>query len=371
MDDKLKKIIYIVLGAFAILFIVLILLSSCGKKYTPEKLESIIVSNSKNYYSSHKDELPHKNSVLTLSISDLTNKGIIKELDKMLDKDTSCSGSLIIENNNNYYMYSPILKCKTGDDSYEIKNLYNTLVDEVVTSGNGLYYNNSSYYFRGDKVDNYIMFDGLLWRILKINEDKSIRLIEAGKRDPVVWDDRYNSDIQASVGINNFFANDLNSRIKDSLEEIYNGESVLTKEGKGYIKESTLCIGKRALEDSTNDGSIECSSTLDGQYLGLIQLNEYINASLDTNCVNANSTACRNYNYLADFDNSYWTITANSQNTNQVYKISNTVMSTGASNMGMPRLVINISENTNVSGTGTQNNPYVVSGMSSEIRKLD
>lgn len=371
MDEKLKKIIFIVLGCFVILFLFLFLMSSCSSKVNPANLEKIIVEGAKNYYSYNKNELPGKGNVTNISLQELSNKGIIKELDKLLEDDTNCSGALTIENNNNYYMYSPKLSCTMGTEIYKTENLKDLLIQNVVTSGNGLYMVGNEYYFKGDKLNNFIMFDGLLWRITKINNDNSIKLIEAGRRLPKVWDDRYNTEIKASTGINNFYSNNINSRILDSLQEIYSEENILSNDAKGYIKETSLCIGKRNLTDIINDGSIECSEKLDNQYVGLLQLNEYILGSLDSSCVDATSNSCRNYNYLADFPNSYWTLTANSENTNQVYKININVTSTTASNTAMDRLVINISENTNVTGTGTEDDPFVVSGFTNELKELD
>lgn len=375
MDEKLKRIIFIVLGVFVVLFLLLFIISSCSKtNYSPKDLELKIIDSAKSYYKSHEEELPSSNTVLTIALADLSNKGIIDSIDKIVDNDTNCSGYLTIENNNNYYMYSPQITCTSLNDTYETNNLKSLLLENIVTSGNGLYSIGDSYYFRGDKVKNYIIFDGLLWQITKINSDNSIRLIEAGKRESVVWDDRYNSEIGSTTGINNYEYENISSRIKDYLDEIYNNKentAILSDNAKGYIKETSLCVGKRNIEDSLNDGSIECSSKLNNQYIGLIQLNEYILASLDTNCINADSSACSNYNYLADYDTSYWTITANSENNSQVYKIYNTPFSSTASNTGMARMVINISENTNVKGSGTEDDPFVVSGMSSEIRKLN
>lgn len=371
MDEKLKKIIIIVLGCFIILFLFLFMMSSCSKKITPQSLETKIVENAKNYYKLHKEELPGKNVVTTISLGDLVNKGIIKELDKLLDKDTNCAGTLTIENNNDYYMYSPNLSCTSTNSTYITENLKDKLLENIVTSGNGLYKIGNSYYYRGDNLDNYIIFDGLLWRITKINSDNTIRLIEANRREPVVWDDRYNEDTKASTGINNYSYNNLNSRIIEHLNDIYSNETVLTNDGKGFIKETSLCIGKRTTIETINDGSIECSETLPNQYLGLLQLNEYMIASLDSNCLSTTSTACKNYNYLADFSNSYWTLTSNSENTNQAYKINTTIMSATTSNTGMARMVINISENTNITGTGTETDPYIVSGLASEIRKIN
>lgn len=368
MDEKLKKVIFIVLGCFVILFLFLFVMSSCTKKISPSKFETEIVESAKYYYSNHKDELPSTNSVLTLSLSDLVSKGIIDELDKILEDGTTCSGSLTIENNNNYYMYSPKLDCTSNSENYKTETLKDLLLEDLVSSGNGLYSMNGGYYYRGDNIDNYVIFDGLLWRATKINSDNSIRLIEVERREAVVWDDRYNDVTTSTTGINNFYYNNLNSRIKDTLDEIYNSENVLTNDSKGFIKETSLCVGKRNILDTTKDGSVECASMLHNQYLGLLQLNEYLIASLDTNCVNASSTACSNYNYLADLPNSYWTLTADDENTNKVFKINQTVMTTGASNSAMPRLVINISENTNVSGEGSLDKPYVVSGLATTLR---
>ena len=375
MNDKLKNIIYIVLGAFVVLFLFLFLISSCSnKKYEPSQIEQIMVDKTKYYFTNHTEELPDVNSDITLSLNDLANKGIMDDITNLVDSSTNCSGFITIENNNNYYMYSPQLTCTIGSEIYETKNLKSLLMDNIVTSGNGLYSLNNEYYFRGDNVNNYIMFDGLLWRIVKINTDGTIKLIESGTREPVSWDDRYNSDISSAAGINNYSYNNIDSRIKEHLDSIYNNNDeknyILSKNAKGYIRKTSLCIGKRSLEDSVNDGSLECSQKLENQYIGLLQLNEYINASLDSSCLNADSISCSNYNFLADYDISYWTITASSENNSQVYKIFYTVTPSVANSSSMARMVINISDITNVTGSGTETDPYVVSGMSKEIRKL-
>ena len=371
MNDKLKKIIYVTLGGFVIFFLFLIMISSCSKRITPDKLESTIIENTKKYFSTHENELPSINSVMTLSLNDLVNKGIIQELDKLLEKEASCSGQITIENNNNYYMYSPTLNCTYNFEEYKTNNLKEILLNNLVTTGNGLHALGNSYYFRGDNVNNYIIFDGILWQITKINSDNSIRLIEARRRESVEWDNRYNSERLSNTGINNYTNNGINSIMKDNLDNIYNSETVLSNNAKGYIKPTNLCIGKRTTEDTINDGSIECSTTLENQYLGLIQLNEYLLASLDPNCTKALAYECSNYNYLANFTNPYWSITANSENNYQVYKISNTISVTNASTSAMARLVINISENTTVTGNGTEEDPYIVSGFTNELKKFD
>ena len=56
------------------------------------------------------------------------------------------------------------------------------------TNGQGLYYtstntedNKTTYYFRGDVKNNYVYFAGYYWRIIRINEDGSVRMIYQGR----------------------------------------------------------------------------------------------------------------------------------------------------------------------------------------------
>ena len=372
MDEKLKKVMLIVIGCFVILFLFLFLLSSCQKKYEPFEFELEIAEEARKYYERHTEELPSDGGIATLTLEDLVFKEIIPEVDKMLDKDTTCSGTLTIENNNDYYMYSPSIACTYGFDTYETKNLSEELVNNVVTSGNGLYeVSDGKYYFRGDSVNNILIFDGLRWRILGVNEDGTVRIIEENKRQSVEWDDRYNNEKGGNLGINDFVQNGLNSRILDVLHDIYETEDVLSNNANGFIRKTNLCIGKRSEDETSNDGSVECSNILENEYIGLMQFNEYMITSLDTNCTSTMADSCKNYNYIANFETSFWTLTADSSNTNKVYKISTTPTLSNAKSSAMPRMVINISENTSVSGSGTEEDPYIVSGFDSELKELD
>ena len=370
MNDKMKKIFLIVIAAFVLIFIFLFMITSCKKNYSPDELESIITENAMNYYERNTSELPEDGDTIELSLNDLVVKGIIDDLNDILDDDTNCSGTLTIENNNNYYMYSPNLSCVSSSETYNTVNLEDSLMEQVTTTGNGLYFINNAYYFRGDNVDNYIIFDGLLWRITKVNSDGSIRLIQETRNKTVVWDNRHNVDRNTNSGYNDLIYNGLNSRIKDTLDEYYENEDVLSNAAKGFIKKTTLCVGKRNETDTLTDGSIECSSTLSDQYLGLLQANEFMLASLDSNCTTLVSKSCKNYNYLANLETQFWTLTADASNNYKVFKISTTASSSLANSSAMARIVINISKNTNVTGSGTEEDPYIVVGLSSDIRKL-
>ena len=66
------------------------------------------------------------------------------------------------------------LTVKEGTPNFE----YNAIGDEGLYSAQDDY--GTSYYFRGDVINNYVKFAGFYWRIIRINGDGSIRLIYDG-----------------------------------------------------------------------------------------------------------------------------------------------------------------------------------------------
>lgn len=367
--EKFRKPMLIACGGFIILFIFMFIMGSCSKKnYTSEEFVEYLLKEAKNYYQIHKDALPQVDTGKTsLSIAVL-----VEDTEKFLEDDNICNGSIDVINNNGYYMYIPNIQCS---DNYSTTKLSDTLTlsDNIVSSGNGLYQVSDYYIYRGENVNNFVVFDNKLWRIVRINNDGSLRMIEtnysvtekngsmklkSSKRASVVWDNRYNTEKSYTAGFNDFVHDGLNSRIKDSLEEIYND---FDDNIKGYIVKQNLCIGKRSLNDTVNDGSIECSNILADQYVGLLQLNEYINASLDPSCVSAESVTCANYNYISTFKSTFWTITGVKDNSYDVYKIGTRISDSTANSSSMPRIVIHLSSEARINaGTGTEEDPYII-----------
>ena len=232
---------------------------------------------------------------------------------------------------------------------------------------------NNNYVYRGDGVDNFVVFNNQLFRIVSINSDGTLRIIETdyvlkdsktldfktSRRASATWDDRYNYEKNYPSGFNDYVHEGINSRLKDTLDDIYNKEYSDTT--KAYIVTQDLCIGKRSLTDSVNDGTIECSSIMENQYIGLLPLYEYINASLDPNCVSAESETCTNYNYLATMKSTYWSMTAVSENSYDVFKIGKKITDATANSTATPKIVLNLSSEVKFfDGDGTEENPYII-----------
>lgn len=351
LDNELLKRLGIIIGAIlGILVIFLVSALLLNSKLSYSQIEKRMISAAKNYYKDHTDELPqYDNGIVSISTDKLVEKKYLKSLAKLTkNKSDVCAGQVSVTKEEELFFYSATLSC---GDKYETKKLKDIIAKDVVTSGDGLYQINNKYIFRGEKVNNYVSFAGITWRILRINQDGSIRMIETSKRQPTPWDDRYNSDKQYNIGINDYSI----SRIKDNLNIIYNE---INNSDKAFIIKQDLCIGKRSRVETINDDSVECSNILPNQNVGLIQINEFALASLSDKCQNPLDPECTNYNYLASIG-SIWTLTADKDTSYKAYRFSGNATVTNAINHYQARMVIHINPFVNyVSGDGTINNPY-------------
>ena len=139
------------------------------------------------------------------------------------------------------------------------------------TNGQGLYYtstntedNKTTYYFRGAVENNYVSFAGFYWRIIRINEDGSVRLIYQGTAPTgsastigssnfnTNWDDNaYVGYMYGETGSSSYSATHANtndSRIKTVLDTWY--EENLLENYATYLADAGFC-GDRSLSSGT------------------------------------------------------------------------------------------------------------------------
>ena len=363
-ENPIVKKIIIGTGIFILVLIFLMMFASCtnkGKKYTYSDIENLMVKTVKTKYK-NSSELPSNGNKLEVNISKLIEEGLMKSISEYTkDEETSCSGKVTIYNNNDNYLYIPNINC---GDKYKTKNLHDTIIsDNLVTTGNGLYQINDEYVFKGDNINNYISINNILFRIISINEDGTIRLIENKRKaeNITVWDDRYNIDKNVNYGINNYYENGLSSRLKEKLESIYKSDTY-SSELKAYFVPRENCIGKRSITESDNSGEIECSKKSEATPISIIALYEYFRASLDPNCTSVESASCSNYNYFNSNLESFWTLTADKDTSYKVYRISSgDVVLSNASGSTNIKIVVNVNGDLPiVSGDGSESSPYII-----------
>lgn len=360
MNLKNSKKLYIYfgtgIGVMAVLIIIILIISLIsGGKLSYSALENKINKVALSYVLDRKDILPIDGEETTIDYQSLVDAKKIKPLTEILkDQTAECNVSIKIKNNNGHYLALSNLDCGEKYKTTTIKDII--LKDnKIVDSSYGLYNINGEYIFRGEQVNNFVKFNNKLWRIIKINKDGDLRLIEVARNESYVWDDRYNSDRNTNTGINDYRV----SRMRDTLNDIY--DSDFSDDIKAYIKKQNVCLGKRESESTNNTGSIECSDILENQYVSLLQANEFVIASIDKNCITLTDSSCTNYNYMTNFDKTFWSITADSYKTDKVYKIADNVISSTASSKSYIKIVIHIDGETTVSeGNGSESNPYII-----------
>lgn len=359
LDKKLiNKLAFFLLIILFLVVIIVVFKLLKGNRISYSLIEDKMIIAAKKYYSENEEGIEKFKDIsskeLSLNVDTLVEAKYMRDLTKLtLNKEATCKGKVVAKSNNGYILYTPYLDC--GKD-YKSKYLSDIVKEHIVDTSDGLYNYGDYYLYRGEFVNNYVTFANKTWRIIKINNDNTIRMIETTKREKIVWDNRYNVNLEGNDGINDFEV----SRIKNSLTELYNNADEFNDTDKSYIIPQNLCIGKRTVTETNNDGSVECSKTYDNFMIGLIQANEYALPSLDSNCKMPTDSACENYNYLSNFESSYWSITPSTLKTSKVYKLNPGPNLTNANNEAGIRAVIHIDSNSiYVSGDGSLEKPYV------------
>lgn len=361
IDKKLLNYIIIGFGSlFALIIIIVIMVNLFAGKYKSyEEVENMLRNAAREYYKNNTSLLPlEENQSVTTTYTVLVNSNLIKPLEELLKDGKNCSANIIVTKTKTDYDYSAYLDC--GED-YRSIELYKVITNpqNIVTSNDGLYQMDNEYVFRGESPNNYLTLSNKTWRILKVDANNNVVLINPSLSIRYVWDDRYNINYEDFVGINDF---DI-SRIKDGLIELYKGTEVLNETDKHYVINRQWCIGKRSPLATKAEGNVDCSALSNESFhFGLITPYEYLMISLDDNCQKADDYSCINYNYLSGLSGEYWTLNASSENTRDVF-------TTGAYGLSKSRayyekkLGIVVYLNSNVmfkKGTGTTADPYTL-----------
>lgn len=365
LSKKLIKLMVIIVVGMIILLLLLFILSKLGGgSYSYERVENIMEEAAKDYFADNKNSLPEsEEQTVEIDVANLVNAEKMKPLDDYLGKDCGCTGKVQVKKIASDYVYTPYLNC---GEKYSTKFLADTVGNDenLVGSGYGLYLQNGNYVFRGEEVKNYLKMEGQIWRIVRVNSDRTITITtDRLSEDVYPYDDRFNQQVEDELGINNFST----SRVREQLNKMYNTTDkedsenyLLSDKDKTHVVEYDICTGKISPTETIHDNSKECSQTIKG-YVGLLTVSDFMNASIDTGCNTVLSESCQNYNYLAG-GSSYWLVTANNQDTHSAYIVYGDYM--GKKNTDEEyklRPVVTLDANTLISsGTGTEEDPYIV-----------
>ena len=178
-----------------------------------------------------------------------------------------------------------------------------------VTNGQGLYYTATNtedgkitYYFRGNVENNYVSFANHIWRIVRINEDGSIRLVtqdsviqsEYNSNDSVDNNDGDNALIgykYGTVGASSYalaHENRNNSIVKDALDMWY---TTNLKDYFKYLADAGFCNDRSIVSGLDYALGYDWYYTYYGSYNRLENLNQPQFACSQTNDLFTTSTS--------------------------------------------------------------------------------
>ena len=367
MVDALKKLdkkFLIIAGCLIfipiILIIFLAIIQSCSNsKMSYESYESRMIKAAEKYL---KNDVPTDESeYVIIDLETLISNGYIKSYGKAL-KDT-CTGNVTVRrngssietNNGGFLNYIVNLEC----ENYKTIHLVDKITSDVVDSESGLYLIGDEYVFRGNKVNNRINLFGQSYRIMSIDKDGIVKLIKSEPQNTSrLWDNKFNTEVNSSYGKNIY----KDSAILTYLLNDYSNSKIISKKAKEHIVAYDACIGKKSQNDYSISKEKDCQEKSEKQVVSLINISDYAIASTDPECNSTNSRSCRNYNYLSNIATSTWTLNTVSENTYDVFVISDGLQKYQPANLyNEYNLVIYIDGNELYNGgTGTENNPYVI-----------
>ncbi len=214
-----------------------------------------------------------------------------------------------------------------------------------------------SYYFRGKVENNYVSFGDMLWRIVRINGDGSVRLILDGETSSIAsyWTDENKNMDYKSSNIHSFLLSWLNDNLGDLTDYIASAKFC---NDIGHDEDWTFHANTRILVN--NIPALSCAGTQVRSASGLLSIDEVILAGANTK--NSNKAF---YLYNSDLANPWVTMTAHSGSEGSLTLFMvNTDGSlethiVGNLNRGV-RPVINLKKNIEMTGDGTINNPWTI-----------
>ena len=320
----------------------------------------------------------NKNKIITIVIrndSDTSSKVTFKVLGGLLNNNLALKDGNSL--NQEVEPYRVLSKAILEDNKLITATPTLTTSSNNTNDASGLYSSTATntgeptYYFRGNVTNNYVKFAGFTWRIVRINEDGTVRLI---MQDGI----NNNTNYQFNSNYNNYtYMYYTNSNAKTTLENWYQtnigSKADLAKNvasGNYYCEQA-----KQKRADSYTSGSatmttynkytpdFKCES--DGNGKGIVNasvgLLNYDEVAYAGGYPYSNNNSYYLYNSAID----WWTMSPASFSGSYscVWYIS-----TSGSNYDHHiydtyhlRAVLNLTANTQIIGNGTSSNPYKIS----------
>lgn len=249
------------------------------------------------------------------------------------------------------YFYMTIL------NNNELKKPTTVVGEEISSTNEGLIEDKdddgATYYFRGAVDNNYVSFANLIWRIVRINGDGTVRLVLNETIDTLSTYNTEETSFKETAlydSLETFYENNLNYYEKNIANSKFCSETSITdNKYNAYTRIITNEIP-----------TFNCLGTSFISRIGTLTVDEIVYAGALYDEENTNY-----YLYNSEIENLWWTSSLARKDDSSIYpflvspngSLTESVASTLYRGV---RPVINLSRNTKVSGTGTLTDPYTV-----------
>lgn len=234
------------------------------------------------------------------------------------------------------YYYIKFNKSSDNSNNKSISNIIQKN-NEITTKGDGLYNNDGELVFKGTKVNNYLEYSNILWRIVKIDKDNSVVLITDSIVNSLAYD-KSSTD---------FTKSNINNWLNESDAKTGLFETKLNNR-YDYLVPNNIC-----LDNIKELNKITCRKKDHSKYVTLLNVADYLNSK------NKDS-------YINNSDNIWF---VNSKDNSKVWYLNNGGISNDTpSNIHGIKPVITLKNSINVvSGNGTKEKPYKIEKENKEI----
>ena len=274
---------------------------------------------------------------------------------------------------------------KAGATSLKNEIMKNTVITAnptLTTSSNntsdasGLYKStatntgNPTYYFRGNVENNYVSFAGFTWRIVRVNEDGTIRLITQNiinstsyKFNSIINNSTYMyySNSQAKTQLESWYQTNIGSKA-DLAQNVASG-AYYCEQAK--VKELSEILSGNATMTVYNKYTPDFKCTTDGNGKGIVNASVGL-LSYDEVVYAGGYPNQENNNYYLYNQNFWWTMSPNGFISTFSYSSVWVLTNKGKANYSCVdmnngfRVVLVLKSDTMTTGTGTSSDPFVV-----------
>lgn len=265
-----------------------------------------------------------KDEVTVVCVSQLVEGGYISNEDVKDPRDTEkeLSGGVEISYKSKQYIY------EYNDEANGCLSKSTGMANSIImNSDDGVVLTSQDGYYKGSNPNNYLEYGDNDWRILKINDDGSMKVIS-------------DDGIKLSVSNDDFKDSSLDSYLNTSFYgSIDNNEKIASED---------YCLNYQS----------DCLES-EKMAVTVMNLEDLINASNNLNCSESNIEACYNGNYLLGYSKEngeeYTLIKVNDEN----LSLSDGKIESSNKKTKVVRPIVTLSKINILKGNGTSRHPYV------------